>query len=58
MSSVPTTHLVQCERCELIVRAEGEAAEELLNVPTFCDRITDDDLYYRHKECKNKRTED
>ena len=51
---LPETVLIQCTKCELIVRTD-ENDNEVLEEETFCHRVLKGDLAYRLKECKRKR---
>jgi hypothetical protein len=53
--SVPDTKLVQCEHCKLCVRCEESEVEKVLELPTFCDFISPEDIEYRKEECQSAR---
>ncbi len=48
---IPETLLLECEKCNLILRFTEKEFEELSDLPTFCHLIPDNDLSHRRENC-------
>lgn len=49
--SIPETHLLQCEKCDLILRFTEDEFDDLHELPTFCHLIPESDHEARRKAC-------